>query len=128
MNKGLAVQSAKMQARSYSKAATSSGIVKSLLEKKKLHTTAEKKASVDQQMYRAEQRSPPPRKAKQFVKTLDTQHAGPKPAVPNTPKFSYEEFYHNELEKKHKDKSYRYFNNINRLAQEFPLAHTTTAE
>jgi 5-aminolevulinate synthase len=32
------------------------------------------------------------------------------------------------LEKKHKDKSYRYFNNINRLAQEFPRAHTASTE
>ncbi|THV48035.1 hypothetical protein BGAL_0272g00140 [Botrytis galanthina] len=39
------------------------------------------------------------------------------------PKFDYEGFYNAELEKKHKDKSYRYFNNINRLAKEFPRAH-----
>ncbi|KDR83385.1 hypothetical protein GALMADRAFT_54615 [Galerina marginata CBS 339.88] len=38
--------------------------------------------------------------------------------------FSYESFYVNELEKKHQDKSYRYFNNINRLAAKFPIAHT----
>lgn len=38
--------------------------------------------------------------------------------------FDYESFYGEELEKKHKDKSYRYFNNINRLAQKFPRAHT----
>ncbi|KAL1921455.1 uncharacterized protein VTP21DRAFT_11171 [Calcarisporiella thermophila] len=38
--------------------------------------------------------------------------------------FDYEAFYNEEIEKKHKDKSYRYFNNINRLAQEFPRAHT----
>ena len=38
-------------------------------------------------------------------------------------KFSYEGFYNAELDKKHKDKSYRYFNNINRLAKEFPRAH-----
>ncbi|KAK9449616.1 pyridoxal phosphate-dependent transferase [Limtongia smithiae] len=37
--------------------------------------------------------------------------------------FNYEAFYENELHKKHKDKSYRYFNNINRLANEFPKAH-----
>ncbi|KAJ3274456.1 mitochondrial 5-aminolevulinate synthase [Borealophlyctis nickersoniae] len=42
--------------------------------------------------------------------------------------FDYEGFYQNELEKKHKDKSYRYFNNINRLAQAFPTAHTGTGE
>jgi len=50
-------------------------------------------------------------------------------------KFDYEAFCANELDKKHKDKSYRYFNNINRvqfidlfmliqLAGEFPNAHT----
>ncbi|KAK5096658.1 hypothetical protein LTS08_007531 [Lithohypha guttulata] len=123
MNKGLAVQSAKLNARHYSKPATSSGIVKSLMEKK-LHTTAEKKASIDNQMYRAEQRPPPPSEAKQFTKYPKVhQHAGPKPAVPESPKFDYEEFYKNELDKKHQDKSYRYFNNINRLAKEFPRAH-----
>ena len=42
--------------------------------------------------------------------------------------FDYEGFYAAELEKKHKDKSYRYFNNINRLANEFPVAHTSSPE
>ncbi|KAI8907006.1 pyridoxal phosphate-dependent transferase [Powellomyces hirtus] len=42
--------------------------------------------------------------------------------------FDYESFYQTELDKKHKDKSYRYFNNINRLAQKFPTAHTGTGE
>ncbi|KAK9240222.1 pyridoxal phosphate-dependent transferase [Lipomyces kononenkoae] len=42
--------------------------------------------------------------------------------------YNYEDFYHAELTKKHKDKSYRYFNNINRLAKEFPKAHTTSEE
>ncbi|KAF7722934.1 mitochondrial 5-aminolevulinate synthase [Apophysomyces ossiformis] len=42
--------------------------------------------------------------------------------------FDYEAFYRHELEKKHQDKSYRYFNNINRLAQKFPRAHTARAE
>ncbi|KAF4631633.1 hypothetical protein G7Y89_g6495 [Cudoniella acicularis] len=41
----------------------------------------------------------------------------------NAVKFDYEGFYNAELDKKHKDKSYRYFNNINRLAKEFPKAH-----
>ncbi|TFK43198.1 pyridoxal phosphate-dependent transferase [Crucibulum laeve] len=39
--------------------------------------------------------------------------------------FNYESFYVNELEKKHQDSSYRYFNNINRLAAKFPIAHTS---
>lgn len=38
--------------------------------------------------------------------------------------FNYETFYKEELDKKHQDKSYRYFNNINRLARKFPVAHT----
>ncbi|KAK9342163.1 hypothetical protein V1522DRAFT_395507 [Lipomyces starkeyi] len=42
--------------------------------------------------------------------------------------FNYEEFYHAELTKKHKDKSYRYVNNSNRLAMEFPMAHAASEE
>ena len=38
--------------------------------------------------------------------------------------FNYEKFYTEELDKKRADNSYRYFNNINRMAQKFPLAHT----
>lgn len=38
--------------------------------------------------------------------------------------FDYEKFYGEELNKKRTDNSYRYFNNINRMAQKFPLAHT----
>lgn len=38
--------------------------------------------------------------------------------------FGYEQFFVNELDKKHQDNSYRYFNNINRLAAKFPVAHT----
>ena len=50
--------------------------------------------------------------------------AAPAPTAP----FDYEGFYRTELEKKHQDKSYRYFNNINRLASEFPRAHTGSRE
>ena len=46
----------------------------------------------------------------------------------STSPFDYETFYHQELEKKRLDKSYRYFNNINRLAKEFPNGHTCTPE
>lgn len=44
-----------------------------------------------------------------------------KPAVAG---FDYEHFYSSELQKKHDDKSYRYFNTVNRLAAKFPVAHT----
>ncbi|KIO13060.1 hypothetical protein M404DRAFT_994011 [Pisolithus tinctorius Marx 270] len=42
--------------------------------------------------------------------------------------FDYAQFYAAELEKKHKDQSYRYFNNINRLAAKFPVAHTANVK
>jgi 5-aminolevulinate synthase len=45
-----------------------------------------------------------------------------------TAKFDYEGFYQNEIDKKHADKSYRYFNNINRLAKDFPQAHLDTPD
>ncbi|KAN0115442.1 mitochondrial putative 5-aminolevulinate synthase [Hyaloscypha variabilis] len=52
------------------------------------------------------------------------QHVKPvRPVQHKAAKFDYEGFYNAELDKKHKDKSYRYFNNINRLAKEFPRAH-----
>ncbi|KAK2466470.1 hypothetical protein APHAL10511_002112 [Amanita phalloides] len=52
---------------------------------------------------------------RQAKETAKPQHVG----------FDYQEFYKNELDKKHQDKSYRYFNNINRLAAKFPTAHTS---
>ncbi|KAK4052666.1 mitochondrial 5-aminolevulinate synthase [Microbotryomycetes sp. JL201] len=42
--------------------------------------------------------------------------------------FKYEQFYGAELDKKHQDKSYRYFNNINRLRAKFPVAHTANKQ
>lgn len=53
----------------------------------------------------------------------------PPTSVAHTGKaFDYEQFYQGELDKKHKDKSYRYFNNINRLAKNFPKAHMETED
>lgn len=47
----------------------------------------------------------------------------PHQVLPNH-RFDYEDWCSNELDKKRKDGSYRYFNNINRLAKEAPSAHT----
>ncbi|KAL7424203.1 mitochondrial 5-aminolevulinate synthase [Cryptotrichosporon argae] len=60
-------------------------------------------------------------KASSGASTTSSTTAARKPA---TGAFDYETFYQAELEKKHKDKSYRYFNNINRMAAKFPVAHT----
>ena len=42
--------------------------------------------------------------------------------------FNYDQLFAAELQKKHKDQSYRYFNNINRLAEKFPVAHTANVK
>ncbi|KAG7528174.1 hypothetical protein FFLO_06367 [Filobasidium floriforme] len=56
---------------------------------------------------------------------LNKENSTNNTSTPKTKKtFGYSSFYESELEKKHKDKSYRYFNNINRLAAKFPVAHT----
>lgn len=54
----------------------------------------------------------------------NTADTGVKSATTTGSVFNYEKFYEDELDKKHKDNSYRYFNNINRLAAKFPVAHT----
>ncbi|KAK7061507.1 5-aminolevulinate synthase [Favolaschia claudopus] len=58
-----------------------------------------------------------------MASVIGTSVPAPTPARSSS-LFNYEGFYANELEKKHQDKSYRYFNNINRLAAKFPIAHT----
>ena len=43
-------------------------------------------------------------------------------------KFDYDGLFEHEVQKKRADKSYRFFNNINRLAKEFPMAHRQLEE
>ncbi|WFD31897.1 5-aminolevulinate synthase [Malassezia sp. CBS 17886] len=47
----------------------------------------------------------------------------PQPAPHEGNGFDFEQFYHKELERKHSDDTYRYFNNINRLATKAPMGH-----
>lgn len=90
--------------------------------KANIHTTGANKAqTVDVEMLRNSD-APLYAKKPQAAHRTSQQPMVP-PPQPNVPKFDYNEFYNNELDKKHKDKSYRYFNNINRLAEEFPKAH-----
>ncbi|KAK2742338.1 mitochondrial 5-aminolevulinate synthase [Myotisia sp. PD_48] len=98
-----------------------------------LHTTATKAAVVGEETThrKPNQVHPtiPRSNANHLNRPRESAFPGPKPAVPETsPKFNYEAFYERELEKKLKDKSYRYFNNINRLAQDFPRAHMASPE
>ncbi|KAF2484577.1 5-aminolevulinate synthase [Neohortaea acidophila] len=92
--------------------------------KAKLHTTASKGAQAVDVPATGREHAPfaPP---KSNAAAAATATHGARGAAAN---FDYEGFYTNELDKKHKDKSYRYFNNINRLAQDFPQAHMATPE
>lgn len=73
-----------------------------------------------------------PRESAQFAPKAPSaarqQGVAPQHESSSASKFDYESFYQAELDKKHEDKSYRYFNNINRLAKEFPQAHGSSKE
>ena len=47
----------------------------------------------------------------------------PAPSAKELPGFDYETFYHDQMLAKHSDRSYRYFNTINRLASKAPRGH-----
>ncbi|KAJ2159955.1 mitochondrial 5-aminolevulinate synthase [Coemansia sp. RSA 552] len=61
-----------------------------------------------------------------FAKTADA--STPATHASREAAFDYEGLYQERLAKKHEDKSYRYFNNINRLASKYPQAHTASPE
>ena len=42
--------------------------------------------------------------------------------------YDYDSVFRREVDKKRRDKSYRFFNNINRLAKDFPMAHSHCQE
>jgi 5-aminolevulinate synthase len=79
-------------------------------KKAAMHTMLKKEAAAAKCPFHAQPATPTPVKEERAAKIK----AG----------FDYEKFYTDELEKKHQDASYRYFNNINRLAAKFPVAHT----
>jgi 5-aminolevulinate synthase len=94
----------------------------------KLHTTAPKEArAVEMPSTGRREHVPFAHHAPAAYSAQQQQHGQQNlshpPPPPQASRFDYNEFYQNELDKKHKDKSYRYFNNINRLAQDFPRAH-----
>ncbi|CAF9922791.1 MAG: mitochondrial 5-aminolevulinate synthase [Heterodermia speciosa] len=125
MGKAMAVQTAKTGNPALCGAF---GGVRAYGGKAKLHTTRYNYATVDNDTVPRKIEEPLilPSKPAPAVSLHSTP--GPKPSAPKIAKFDYEAYYNEELEKKHKDKSYRYFNNINRLAQEFPRAHMATKE
>ncbi|KAF1832794.1 5-aminolevulinate synthase mitochondrial precursor [Decorospora gaudefroyi] len=128
MGKALAVQSARNGNHALAGAFGGARAYHSRVNRAKLHTTAPKEAqAVDIENLRDKQAPVPfPPAALKSATAKPANVAAP--ATSQASKFDYEAFYHNELDKKHKDKSYRYFNNINRLAKEFPRAHKESKE
>ncbi|KAI1306623.1 pyridoxal phosphate-dependent transferase [Xylaria venustula] len=124
MGKALAIQSARVAGKASTPMACP-GAVRTLSghSRAKIHTSRPKEArAVDAPVFA-------PRESIQFPPSAPgNRKANAAVASTTVPsgakaKFDYSGFYEAELEKKHKDKSYRYFNNINRLAKEFPQAH-----
>ncbi|MCJ1247308.1 mitochondrial 5-aminolevulinate synthase [Trapelia coarctata] len=126
MGKALAVQSVKNGAFSLGGVFGGTRAYKS---KANMHTTGARHATVAPDVLQRPNAGLPHHAAKPAtVKVENLGIPGVKPAAPAVAKFNYEGFYNAELDKKHKDKSYRYFNNINRLAQEFPRAHMSARD
>ncbi|KAJ5906471.1 uncharacterized protein N7473_003387 [Penicillium subrubescens] len=134
MSKALAVQSARMSGtKRFTSSAAGIPAMKPMRAptagKRALHTTGGHPASLAPGTYeKTEQVHPNIANTIRSTPATEAAVRGPRPAAPITSRFDYDAFYNGELEKKHKDKSYRYFNNINRLAKEFPRAHTASAE
>ncbi|TFB06096.1 hypothetical protein CCMA1212_002036 [Trichoderma ghanense] len=126
MGKAMAVQSSKYGAAAGIRAFSAH----SKTGKARLHTSRNQEArAVESPLLEGRKAAPPPPPG---VTAAARKDAPPATAVPSpfsaSGKFSYEDFYESQLEKKRQDKSYRYFNNINRLAKEFPVAHMANNE
>ncbi|RSM13639.1 5-aminolevulinate synthase, mitochondrial [Fusarium oligoseptatum] len=127
MGKAMAVQTAKHRAAASVRAFSGH----SKTGKAKIHTSRNKEArAVDRPLFEGRDNAPiPPGTNLNRKATSASPVAAAAAAGFHSPgKFDYEGFYNAELDKKHKDKSYRYFNNINRLAKEFPRAHMSDKE
>ncbi|KAF2841550.1 5-aminolevulinate synthase-like protein [Patellaria atrata CBS 101060] len=128
MGKALAVQSARGCDASLAGVYGGTRACHTKIARANLHTTRAKGAqAVDIGTVRRERDHFPHAVKPQLQAAPQETPVGPPPPPPPV-KFDYEGFYNAELDKKHKDKSYRYFNNINRLAKEFPRAHMSDKE
>ncbi len=60
-----------------------------------------------------------------YIIDIPTAPKEPRSSAEDSKTFAYENFYESLLQRKKNDKSYRYFRNINRIAKDFPAAHST---
>ena len=127
MGKALAVQGARTGNSALAGAFGGTRAYHARVPRAKLHTTSPKEAQVGDVRREHAPFTPPASKPANATSQQQPSN-GVTPAPPKHAKYDYDAFYQNELDKKHKDKSYRYFNNINRLAQEFPRAHMSAPD
>jgi len=127
MGKALAVQSARSGNSALAGAFGGVRAYHTRVNRAKLHTTAHKEAHVETERVRSQQAPIPFSSVAQKAAKASAANVG-KAQGAKASHFDYEAYYESELDKKHKDKSYRYFNNINRLAKEFPRAHKESVE
>lgn len=59
-----------------------------------------------------------------YIINIPTAPTEPESSNPNPTRYGYQKLYESVLQKKKDDRSYRYFRNINRIAKEFPAAHS----
>ncbi|ORZ31297.1 pyridoxal phosphate-dependent transferase [Catenaria anguillulae PL171] len=100
---------------------------KAISQHRQLHSTPQRNSAYPLHGFPSAQQqapaapTPAPEAAKDMAKEAAATGTG------NSKPFHYDNFFAEQLEKKKRDKSYRYFNNINRLAQAYPAAHTGSA-
>ncbi|CAG9972079.1 unnamed protein product [Clonostachys byssicola] len=125
MGKAMAVQTAKYGG---SAAAFRSFSGQSKAGRAKIHTSRNQEArAVDSPVLQGRDKAPIPPPS-MFAQARKASPLASADACTSASTFDYNAFYDHELDKKHKDKSYRYFNNINRLAKEFPRAHMSNKD
>ena len=59
-----------------------------------------------------------------YILDIPNNPEAPVSAQVQARRFQYDTFYDTLINRKKADKSYRYFRNVNRLAKEFPIAHS----
>ncbi|KAF9158507.1 mitochondrial 5-aminolevulinate synthase [Actinomortierella ambigua] len=117
---------AQQSARHFSSSPVAANPSKStVLSYAKAASPSDMKASVQHELHQA---SPATGAACPFKPAAATASTIPVSHTKADAPYDYEALYASEIEKKHQDKSYRFFNNINRLAGQFPRAHTAKAE
>ncbi|CAI6333457.1 unnamed protein product [Periconia digitata] len=121
MGKALSVQSACLGNNAFAGTFGGTRAYHTRVNRAKLHTSSSKEAQAVELENRRSKQAPYIHAPNQS-NAAQNAHTGV-PPVPRSAKFDYDSFYQNELDKKHKDKSYRIFNNVNRLAKDFPRAH-----